>query len=332
MSFSDLRKNRKSAFAALQKNLEDTSKPKKTVDDRFWKLTPDTAGNAEAIIRFLPAPDGESVPYVKRLQYGFEHQEGGVKTGRYFIENAPVTFGWDTPDPVAELNRELWNSGDSELKSQASRQKAKHYFFANIYVVKDPKNPENEGTVRLFRFGKQIQEMIVAATVGTEGLGAKPPMNPFCLWDGADFLLKMTKADGWFTYKQSEFQACGTLENADDAQLESIWKRCHSLQELIAPDQFKSYDELKKNLDRTLGRTTSTRREEPAAEPRVDVNARPDFASRAQETVRQAAAAEPEPELPTLNTLSGKTSEPEDDFGDDPAAFFAKALQDLDNE
>ena len=292
MSFSDLKSNKKSVFSKLQKQLENSTKVG-TVDERFWKLTSDKAGNGFAVIRFLPAADGEDMPFVKMYSHAFQGPGG------WYIENSLTTLGQD--DPLGEYNRELWNSGDESLKEQVRKQKRKLSYYSNVYIVKDPANPENEGTVRLFRYGKKIHDKIMEAVNGDE-LEGREGINPFCFWSGADFKLRVKRVAGYPNYDSSEFHAAGTLEDLDDAQLESIWKRQHSLNAIVAEDQFKSYDQLKARLDRVLGRkgaAAATEAPAPAARPSspapVDLGSKPSFgSSRAAETVKEAAAVEPE--------------------------------------
>ena len=242
MSFSDLKKNKSDLFSKLQKQLEKTTQVG-TVDERLWKLSTDKAGNGFAVIRFLPAPDGEDMPFVKLYSHAFQGPGG------WYIENSLTTLGKD--DPVGEFNRELWNSGDESLKEQVRKQKRKLSYYSNIYVVKDPSNPDNEGKVFLFRYGKKIFDMIMEAVNGDE-LEGREGINPFDFWTGADFKLRAKKVAGYPNYDSSEFMAPGTLDDLDDAQLESIWKREHSLQDVVAADKFKTYEQLKERLNRTL--------------------------------------------------------------------------------
>ena len=269
MSFSSLKNNKAGAFSALQKQLEKTTQVG-TVDERYWKIQSDKAGNGYAVIRFLPASDGEDMPFVKMYSHAFQ----GV--GGWYIENSLTTLGKD--DPLGEYNRELWNSGDESLKEQVRKQKRKLSYYANIYVVKDPANPENEGTVRLFRFGKKIFDKIMECVNGDE-LEGTAGQNPFDFWTGCDFKLRVKKVAGYPNYDSSEFFPSGTLEDLDDAQLESIWKREHKLQELVAADAFKSYDQLKERLDKVLGRKTAAPVVEAPREAEVTISAKPAFST-----------------------------------------------------
>ena len=185
------------------------------------------------------------MPFVKMYSHAFQGPGG------WYIENSLTTIGKD--DPLGEYNRELWNSGDESLKEQVRKQKRKLSYYSNVYIVKDPANPENEGTVRLFRYGKKIHDMIMNAVNGDE-LEGREGINPFCFWEGADFKLRVKKVAGYPNYDSSDFAPVGTLEDLDDAQLESIWKRGHSLQDLVAADKFKSYDALQDRLNKVLGR------------------------------------------------------------------------------
>jgi len=270
MSFSQLKSNKKDIFSKLQKQLEQTTKVG-TVDERFWKPTVDKAGNGFAVIRFLPAADGEDMPFVKLYSHAFQGPGG------WYIENSLTTLGAN--DPLGEYNRELWNSGDEEMKNQVRKQKRKLQYYANVYVVKDSGNPDAEGKVFLFRFGKKIYDKVMDAVNGDE-LEGRDGFNPFDFWQGADFKLRVKKVAGYPNYDSSEFVDPATLEGyEDDAQLESIWKRQFQLQPLIAPDQFKTYEALKTRLNMVLNLKDDTEVSTPAPAPSVErvVSAKPVF-------------------------------------------------------
>ena len=218
-------------------------------DDRLWKPEVDKAGNGYAVIRFLPAPDGEDLPWAKLYTHAFQG------TGGWYIENSLTTLG--QKDPVSEHNSQLWNSGIESDKEIARKQKRKLSYYANIYVVKDSANPHNEGQVFLYKFGKKIFDKITAAM--QPEFEDEDPINPFDFWAGANFKLKIKKVAGYWNYDSSEFDRQSALLDDDDA-MEAIWKKEYSLAELVAPDQFKSYDELKKRLDYVLGNAPSRSR------------------------------------------------------------------------
>ena len=303
MSFSSLKKNKDSVFSKLQKQLEETTRVG-TVDERFWKPTQDKAGNAFAVIRFLPACEGEDMPFVKMYSHAFQGPGG------WYIENSLTTLGQN--DPLGEYNRELWNSGDETLKEQVRKQKRKLQYYSNIYVVTDSANPENEGKVFLFRYGKKIHDKIMDAVNGDE-LEKRDGINPFDFWTGANFKLRMKKVAGYPNYDSSEFQAPGTLEDLDDAQLESIWNRQHKLQALVAADQFKSYEQLKNRLDLVLARKTEGAA--PVSQPSTpapDVSAKPAFSK---------------PAAPAVEEPVAKAGEEVDEDGDDVMDYFKKLAE-----
>jgi len=287
MSFSSLKQDKSSIFNKLQKELEKTTQVG-TVDERFWKLTTDKAGNGFAVIRFLPASDSEDMPFVKMYSHAFQGPGG------WYIENSLTTIGQQ--DPLGNYNRELWNSGDETLKEQVRKQKRKLSYYSNIYVVKDPGNPENEGKVFLFRYGKKIHDKIMDAVNGDE-LEGREGINPFDFWAGADFKLRAKKVAGYPNYDSSEFKEAGTLEELDDAQLESIWNRQHKLQELVAADKFKTQEQLQERLNLVLNlrggqqvqamTSPESKQQRAAADPVAAMNLKP------QKTeVREAVAAD----------------------------------------
>jgi len=292
MSFADLKRKSQNSFSNLTKELEKANSSS-NADERFWKPSVDAAGNGFAIIRFLPAPDGEDVPWAKLYSHAFQGPGG------WYIENSLTTIGGK--DPVGEVNRRLWNSGSDADKETARKQKRKLSYYANIYVVKDSANPENEGQVKLYKFGKKIFDKIMAAM--QPEFEDETPINPFDMWEGANFKLKITNVAGYWNYDKSEF-AAPTALSADDSQLEAIWKSEHSVAAFTAPENFKSYEELEERLNLVLGVTqtpqvarqqkvTRTLDEELEDESEGRGSFTPDFSAK-RETVPAATADEDE--------------------------------------
>ena len=247
MSLSALKKQ--NSLNKLLGAAESESKPqdkKSYVDERLWKPQLDKTGNGYAVLRFLPAPEGEELPWAKVWNHAFQGP-----TGQWYIENSLTTIG--QKDPVSELNTRYWNSGVESDKEIARRQKRKLQYFSNIYVVSDSKNPDNEGKVFLYRFGKKIFDKIMEAM--QPAFDDEEPINPFDFWKGANFKLKIRKVDGYWNYDKSLFDPVSALFDNDDA-LEELWKKQYSLKEFSAPTNFKSYDELKIRLDTVLAGTT----------------------------------------------------------------------------
>jgi hypothetical protein len=242
-SFSALKRQRTSSLERLTKEINKLANKEQgsSTDDRYWQPEVDKAGNGYAIIRFLPAPVNEELPWVRMWNHGFQGPGG------WYIENSLTTL--NQADPVAEYNSKLWNSGNDKDKEIARKQKRRLTYIANIYVVKDPAHPENEGKVFLYKFGKKIFDKI-NEKMNPEFEDEKPT-NPFDLWAGANFKLKIRKVEGYRNYDKSEFEEPAPLLDDDD-DMEAIWKSEHSLAELVAADKFKSYDELKKRLEKVL--------------------------------------------------------------------------------
>ena len=252
MTFAALKKS-SGNFDKLQVELEKLNKPVTNSfdDNRFWKPELDKTGNGYAILRFLPQADGEELPWVRLWSHAFSGPGG------WFIENSLTTI--NKTDPVSEYNTELWNSGIESDKDTARKQKRILKYYANVYIVSDSKHPENEGQVRLFKFGKKIFDKITEAM--NPAFDDEEALNPFDLWKGADFKLKIRKVDGFWNYDKSEFASPKALLD-DDEELENVWKTEHSLKAFVEPTEFKSYDELKEKLHRVLtgsgvGKTTA---------------------------------------------------------------------------
>jgi hypothetical protein len=301
MSFSDLKKQSKlgSLTEKLVKQVEKMSNSNGASDDRFWKLDCDKSGNGYAVIRFLPAPNGEDLPFVKQYSHAFQGPGG------WLIDNCLTTLNQKCP--VCEHNSSLWNSGVDANKEVARKQKRKLTYISNIYVVKDPSNPENEGKVFLFKYGKKIFDKISEAM--QPEFEDEVPIDPFDFWKGANFKLKAKNVAGYRNYDSSEFSSQSAL-NDDDEVLEAIWNKQYSLNEFVNPDEFKSYEELKKRLDSVLGVKGSSR---PTIDPEVedeDEGSAPPLSNDLREE---------------LNSLSSSTSLSFDE--DDDLSYFARLAE-----
>ena len=297
MSFKDLKKQSKlgSLTAKLVKEVEKMNNNGASGDERTWKLDVDKSGNGYAVIRFLPAPENEDLPFVKLYSHAFQGPGG------WYIENSLTSLG--QKDPVSEYNTQLWNNGTDAGKETARKQKRKLTYMSNIYVVKDPTNPENEGKVFLFKYGKKIFDKLTAAM--QPEFEDEEAIDPFDFWQGANFKLKAKNVAGYRNYDSSEFAAVTPLLDDDDA-LEGLWKKQYSLAEIVAADQFKSYEDLKKRLEYVLGS------KRPAQDP--DVYEEDNDRGEAEELVSAAVSAPP-----TTSTV--------DKDEDDALSYFAKLAE-----
>ena len=244
MSFADMKQRSKSDLSSLIKETEKISNPNQfgDVDERYWRPELDKSGNGYAVVRFLPAPNGEELPWARMWNHGFQGPGG------WYIENSLTTLG--QKDPLSDYNSQLWNSGIEANKEIARKQKRRLNYTSNVYVIKDPAHPENEGQVKFYRYGKKIFDKI--NDLMNPEFEDESPVNPFDLWKGANFKMKIRKVEGYSNYDKSEFEAPAPLLE-DDERLEEIWTSEFPLKELVSEDQFKSYDELKTKLDRVLG-------------------------------------------------------------------------------
>ncbi len=251
MDFETL-KSSQSNFDKITKALESNQSPEeqsknnKYTDERIWKPELDKTGNGYAVIRFLPATANEEMPWVRVWSHAFQG------AGGWYIENSLTTLG--QKDPVSEENTRLWNTGVDADKDIARKRKRKLSYYSNILVVSDPKHPEHEGKVFLFKFGKKIFDKITEAM--QPAFDDEKPINPFDFWKGANFKLKIRKVDGFWNYDKSEFEAVSPIQGDDNA-IKGIWAKQYALQPFVAADNFKPYDELKEKLNRVLSGTRS---------------------------------------------------------------------------
>jgi len=279
-------------------------------DNRYWKPTVDKAGNGSAVIRFLPAPPGEDLPFIRYWDHGFQGP-----SGKWYIEKSLTTLGKE--DPVSEYNSELWavsTDDNSPTRKQARAQKRRLHFVANIYVVKDPGNPDNEGQVFLYEFGKKIFDKIMDKARPT--FEDEDPVNVFDLWEGADFKLRQRKVEGYPNYDQSTFGSPSAIAESEEDILEIV-NRQYLLKDFVDPSKFKSYDELSKKLETVLNsKPVGSAREFESADDDDNTTQVTQSNTRKVDTKRTS--------IPTSNSkasLQSDSGDSDDDDGDTMAYF-----------
>ena len=246
MSFQNLKRSRGNTISKLVSAASGENSPtekKSYVDERIWKPTVDKAGNGYAVLRFLPAAEGQEIPWVRYWDHGFKGP-----TGQWYIEKSLTSIGQS--DPVSEMNSKLWNSGDDRDKDIARERKRRLHYVSNVLVESDPANPANEGQVFLFVYGKKIFDKIM--DVMQPQFQDEEPVNPFDFWEGASFKLKIRNVEGYRNYDKSEFASTSALSESDD-ELEEIYSRIYDLSEFTDPCNYKSYGELEDRLNMVLG-------------------------------------------------------------------------------
>ena len=294
MSFENLKRNRDQISKLVQaaESVGGSTETKSYVDERLWKPTVDKAGNGYAVLRFLPATEGAELPWVRYWDHGFKGP-----TGLWYIENSLTSIG--QPDPVGELNSKLWNSGIEADKEKARSQKRRLHYVTNVLVLQDPSNPQNEGKVFLYKFGKKIFDKLMDSM--QPEFADESPVNPFDMWEGADFKLKIRNVEGYRNYDKSEFSSQSSLYDGDDSRLESVYNQLHNLHEFVDPSNYKTYDELKTKLMRVLG----------------------EEATAGAYTVKQEAKINEPVSTPEPQKLEPVTADQMDDE-DDTMSYFAK--------
>jgi hypothetical protein len=305
MSFAQMKKNAQTGIDKLQKEMEKQGgKEGYQKDERLWSLERDKSGNGMAVIRFLPAPEGEDFPMVRVFSHGFQGKGG------WFIENCPTTHGRKCP--VCEANNELWNSGIEDNKKIARDRKRKLSYISNILVVSDPSNRENEGKVFLYKYGKKIFDKLQDAMNPSDADEAK--INPFDFWQGANFKLKAHLESGYVSYDKSGFSTPTQLFEGEDAKLESLWKKEHSLKEFVADDQFKSYEELSTRFTQVMKTSSAASVKAEDAEPE-------DFRSRMESKSSKTV------EKPSSKPNAAK-AKVEEESEEDAMSYFRKLAED----
>lgn len=309
MSFNKLKQNREAAISKLVNAAEKASGAKAYGDDRMWSPAVDKTGNGYAIIRFLPSKDGEDLPWVRYWDHGFKGP-----TGRWYIENSLTSIG--QTDPVGELNSVLWNSGNEKDKEVARERKRRLHYVSNILVISDPANPENEGKVFLYKYGKKIFDKI--NDLMQPQFQDETPINPFDFWGGANFRLKIRNFEGYRNYDKSEFDKPSELFDGDDTRLEEVYNKLHSLSDFTDPANYKSYAELKKKLIEVLGEEAVNGSSSVSAAPVAEMNVGRSVEPAAAATV--SSAYEDDDDDSDVNMSSSDSSGDDDD----DLSYFAK--------
>ena len=290
--------------AAMEKaSPADGGKQKSFSDDTMWKPELDKTGNGYAVVRFLPTPEGEENPWVSYFDHGFQGPGG------WYIEKSLTTI--NKQDPVSEYNSQLWNTGIEANRDIARKQKRRLHYVSNVYVISDPKNPDNEGKVFKYRYGKKIFEALKEAI--SPAFDDEIAINPFDLrGEGANFKIKIRKVDGYWNYDKSEFDKPAPLFDDED-KLNEVFGSIHSLSGIIAPSEFKTYEELQERLQRVLGTVGSNSTAESIAQDEGEVP---------WENVNTETVAT-EPVIESVETSAGVSAD-EDDAMD----YFKKLAQD----
>lgn len=287
MSFAQLKANRAAQLAKMQEQIEkmNTGAVYFKPDENRWSPTLDKAGNATVVLRFLPAPEGEEEEYVKEVAYSFTGPSGL----KYYAES-PTTIGGK--DPVKELNDRLWATKKKEDEEQARNQRRLLNFYSNVMIIKNSNKPEDEGKVFVWRYPRTIFKMlekVMAPPEDEEEAKLFVPINPFDLWEGANFRLKIKQKGGFWNYDDSKFDPAGPL-STDDKQMEAIWKQCHSLQAYLDPSRFKSYDDLKARLQKVLTGEAPEKENTSTANQNAQNTTRPEVSEEKSDNLDQLLA------------------------------------------
>ena len=301
MSFADLKRNRTdlSKLVAQAQETSGTQTTRQSDDTRFWQPTRDKAGNGYAVIRFLPGDAQAATPWVRYWDHAFKGP-----TGQWYIEKSLTSIGQQ--DPLSELNSKMWNSGVEADKAIVRQRKRNLRYIANVLIVSDPSAPENEGQVKLYRFGKKIFDKIMDSM--QPQFPDEAPVNPFDMWEGADFTVKIRKVEGYPNYDASSFKAPAAV-SADESYLEDLYNKQYDLGEWVDPKNYKTYDELKSRLAMVLGeQAPRTMKQEASLELDDEI---PDFPSSSAPTAPSA----PEPAITTAESTMND---------DDTMNYFAK--------
>lgn len=304
MSFANLKSGRtdiSKLVSAAQEVAGGQKTKNKYDDDRIWKPTVDDAGNGYAVIRFLPETEGQELPWERYWDHGFKGP-----TGQWYIEKSLTSIG--QKDPVGELNSRLWNSGNEEDKETARKQKRRLHYISNVLIVSDPANPQNEGQVKLFVYGKKIFDKIM--DVMQPQFPGETPVNPFNFWEGADFQLKIRNVAGYRNYDKSEFKSTSALFDADETKLEATYNQQYDLNEFVDPANFKSYADLEARLGLVLGTAVGS-----------NVTAKNESLTQTAES--SVGKSAPEPEIVAAPEPSVGAADDEEDT----LSYFAKMAQ-----
>uniref|UniRef100_A0AAU8KWU7 Single-stranded DNA-binding protein n=1 Tax=Serratia phage Kevin TaxID=3161161 RepID=A0AAU8KWU7_9CAUD len=264
--FDRLKNSRGTNATAMQSRLEQQGQGGYRKDARIWKWSWNKDGVSENIIRLLPIPmvdlkrqeDGEIpadfvlTPVALILKHSFQGKGG------WYINNSLQTFGEDCP--VRDHDRPIWaqlkERPDEALKNKMKERLPSSEYYVNILVISDGTDPSNNGQVRLLQYGNALKKFIDTAQNPKFSTDIK--FDPFDAWEGANILLNLSSEDknfGGRTVKCPKFDNVKWDKQAplgDDAFIQEIWEKEHSLYEFYDRKNYKTYAELEDQLRKVL--------------------------------------------------------------------------------
>ena len=226
----------------MMKNLESEMEKSDSQGGQYFKLKVDNDENGQAILRFLPQKDLSEVPYVEKFSHYFKDDI----TGEVYNELSATTFG--EKDVIGKFNSWLWGKG---LEDRARKQARKRSYYSNVYVVRSEVK-EQEGQVLIYQFGQKIFAKIKSAMFPTSEFDE--PINPFDVFEGANFRLKASKVSGYRNYDNSVFEQNTGPLLGDDDKIDGVLEQCHDLTSMVSKSMIKTEEEQLKILDKVFGR------------------------------------------------------------------------------
>jgi hypothetical protein len=164
-------------------------------------------------------------------------------TGQYTSVLSPTTFGQRCP--ITDTKFKVLRNGTDEEKAKANLLRRNERWLINAYVIDDPTNPENNGTLKIIRYGKQLHKIISDAIDG-EGSEDFGPRIFDLSENGVNFKIKSEQQGDYISYTSSKFTMPRKVEGMTDAKAEEIYNSAFDLTSIVST---KSHDELLEILD-----------------------------------------------------------------------------------
>lgn len=212
----------------------ETHQPQQTTVNEVYKPTADDGkdGTYKALIRFVPNPENPRKSLIQKYVHWLVNSSGDGK-----LVDSPSSIGESCP--IADVFWKLRKSESAVDRKASEKLKRRQQYYSLIKIIKDPQNPELEGTYKVFKFGYKIKEKIDSELKPDFG----DPTQVFDLFEGKNFELVITRQGEYNNYDKSKFSSSRSAILMGDAPAERTKETMTTIKtELESAPSLAGYD------------------------------------------------------------------------------------------